>query len=167
VLHVVNYEASGAEAYEKMHSVAKRFANDTARTYWETNHRIRNHSEADFKDTIKHYESADVVVSSALHGCIVGVSMGLKVLAVSGDRKIDAFMHSVGLSEWLLDLNEVSKVEELLSKIDEQVTPTKRLKEIRHENEVVAETIKTFLGGINYISLGSMSTRTDVVKTRL
>jgi len=91
ILHVVNYTTVGADAYDVMYEAATVFAKETGRNYKETNNRIHSDSEKHLEKTLSLYKNANIILSSALHGCIIGVAMGLKVLAVSGDRKIDAF----------------------------------------------------------------------------
>ena len=141
LLHVVNYNIAGADTYERMCAAAKTFAKDTGRMYRQTNNRINKGSEKEMLETLLLYQKSDIVISSALHGCIIGVAMGLKVLAVSGDNKIDSFMEAVGLKDWVLDVSEVDLVPKRLAELQSQVVPTAMLKEIREKNEEVAENI--------------------------
>ena len=142
IIHVVNYEASGADAYETMHIAARRFAENTTRTYWETNHRIPNHSTEHMNVILEHYQNSDIVISSALHGCVIGVAMGLKVIAVSGDRKIDAFMAAIGLSDWVLDVSEASLLFDRLHDLELQSVPIDALQKIRRKNVEIARKIQ-------------------------
>lgn len=142
VMHIVNYEASGRETYEQMHLAAVTYAAKTGRSFYETNHRIPNHSEEHLQEIIRRYQDSDVVISSALHGCIIGAGMGLKVLAVSGDRKIDAFIQAVGLQEWVLDTSEVSLVAGKMEALRFQPGRLEVLNHIRQQNQGVAKKIQ-------------------------
>jgi polysaccharide pyruvyl transferase WcaK-like protein len=142
ILHIVNYEASGEETYEMMHIAARTFAEKTGRSFYETNHRIPDNSEEHMQAIIRRYQQSDIVISSALHGCIIGVSMGLKVLAVSGDRKIDAFMEAVGLKQWVLDISQASRVAGELEALTFQPNRIQALNEIRKKNQEVGKKIQ-------------------------
>jgi len=145
VLHVVNYSTAGVEAYEAMCSAGQKFAKNTTRVYRETNNLISKGSDEGLARTLSLYERSDVVLSSALHGCIIGVAMGLKVLAVSGDRKIEGFMESVGQQDRVLDVSKLKRLPELLNEIHLQDNLEPVLEDIRKENREVAGTIKSFL----------------------
>jgi polysaccharide pyruvyl transferase WcaK-like protein len=103
VLHVDNYTTVGARAFDRMDRTCRDFAARTNRPYRRTNNRIEPGREDELARVLNLYAQSDLVVSSALHGCIVAVAMGRPVLAVSGDRKIEAFMTAAGLGEWVLD----------------------------------------------------------------
>ena len=142
ILHVVNYTTAGADTYEVMSKEAKAFAKGTGRIYRETNNRISNDNDEQMNRIISRYQQSEIILSSALHGCIIGVAMGLKVLAVSGDRKIDAFMESVGLGDWVLDVNEVYLVPKRLKELELQYPPAINIESMRRENLNVAKTIQ-------------------------
>lgn len=141
LLHVVNYTTVGADTYGAMCASAKIFTEDTGRIYRETNNRINKGSEKEMLETLSLYQRSDIVISSALHGCIIAVAMGLKVLAVSGDHKIDSFMEAVGFKDWVLDVSEVDLLPKRLVKLQSQTIPTAMLLDIRKKNEEVAEII--------------------------
>lgn len=142
LVHVVNYSTVGAKHYKVMCQIAQDFAQQTGRVYRETNNRIAKITEAELSQVLLRYEKSDMVLSSGLHGCIIGVAMGLKVLAVSGDRKIDAFMESVGLKDWVLDPNETGVILQRLKDLKKQVNPNKVINHIRKENQNIAYQIK-------------------------
>jgi polysaccharide pyruvyl transferase WcaK-like protein len=48
----------------------------------------------------RHYQGADIVVSSRLHGLVLAAGMGAKVIAIAKDEKICSFMAQIGMSEW-------------------------------------------------------------------
>jgi len=141
LLQVVNYTTAGAETYEAMCSAAEMFVKKTGRVYRETNNLISKDSENKMAQILSRYENSDIVLSSALHGCIIGVAMGLKVLAVSGDRKIEAFMEAVNLKDWALDTSEVNLVQERLQEIESQIDPISILNNARRDNYDVAQKI--------------------------
>lgn len=142
LVHVVNYTTVGARRYKAMCAMAQKFTEKTGRVYRETNNRIPKDSEVELAQVLMRYEKSNVVLSSGLHGCIIGASMGLKVLAVSGDRKIDAFMSSIGLREWVLDPDEIELVSKRLDDLDQQVYPKEMIETIRIRNKGIAEKIK-------------------------
>lgn len=142
ILHVDNYTTAGKEAYDAMCVAAEDFATNNIIISRQTNNRITKNSEKELMNVLSLYEKSGYVISSALHGCIIGVVMGLKVLAVSGDRKIDAFMEAVGLKEWVLNVNEIEKIPECLEKLHFQINPELVLKDIRKKNLVVSKMIR-------------------------
>ncbi len=146
LLHVVNYTTAGAETYEVMRATAKTFTENIGGVYRETNNLISKGNEKELAEVLLRYKKSDIVISSALHGCIIGVAMGLKVLAVSGDRKIDAFMEDVGLKDWVLDVGEVDSVPERLQELQSQPRPTSLLNAIRRKNHDVARNILCIAG---------------------
>jgi hypothetical protein len=89
---------------------------------------------------------ADTVLSSALHGCVAGVAMGRKVLAVSGDRKIEAFMHAAGLGNWVIDASEVHRVPYRLRKLDAPPPAHDFIQRARRENAAVAKAVLALAG---------------------
>ena len=140
-LHVANYSTAGAEIYEAMRTTGEKYAESHGLVFRETNNRINKDSTEEMNRVLLTYQKSGIVLSSALHGCIIAVAMGLKVLAVSGDRKIEGFMHAAGLQDWLLDISEVDRMKELLEKLNSQITPVDTLAEIREKNHQVAQSI--------------------------
>jgi polysaccharide pyruvyl transferase WcaK-like protein len=51
------------------------------------------------------YRSADLILTSRLHGCIIGYAMNKRILAISNDFKIDEFMGLIGLSANVLSID--------------------------------------------------------------
>lgn len=142
ILHVDNYTTAGKEAYNAMCTAAENFAADNKIIYRQTNNRILKNSDTEMTQILSLYQNSEYVISSALHGCIIGVVMGLKVLAVSGDRKIDAFMEAVGLKEWVVDVSEIEMIPERLEKLHLQKNQELVLKDIRKKNLVVSKMIR-------------------------
>lgn len=141
ILHVVNYTTAGEEAYEAMCEAAKVFAKNTSIVYRETNNIISKGNEQQLAHILSLYETSGIIISSALHGCIIGVAMGLKVLAVSGDCKIDAFMELAGLKDWVLDTTQTDQLRQRLAEIKTQVHPRGLIKTFRQQNKDVAARI--------------------------
>ena len=71
-----------------------------------------------------------------------------KIIAVSGDRKIDAFMEAVGLGEWVLDSREAHRTTELLKKIEDQKLDVSLLENIRSKNSQIANQVNKILHDI-------------------
>ena len=147
LLHVVNYSTAGADVYEIMCTSAGQFAAEKGVTYRETNNRVRKNSTGEMDRVLSLYKGSGIVLSSALHGCILAVAMGLKVLAVSGDRKIEAFMEAVGLGEWVLDQKEVHLIPDRLERICSQAKPEATLNSIRQKNVAIADRIRSIMPG--------------------
>lgn len=108
VLHVASYEESKPEVYNAMRRCARRYAKDSGRRYCEVNNRIPNGSLPALEELIQQYVQADVVLSARLHGCVIALALGRKVLAVSNDLKIESFMRMVGLEQWVVDYSAVA-----------------------------------------------------------
>lgn len=145
LLHVDNYSSVGAAAYEKMDEFGKEFAVKTVRKYRKTNNRIHFGNEKELYDILNRYKEADFILSSALHGCILAVAMGKKIIAVSGDRKIDAFMTAAGLKDWVLNYDEVDKLPDFLQKLPGQQYTEKFTQNVRIENQLIAKEINKLL----------------------
>ena len=138
ILHCNNFTTAGVDVYAYMRAACMRFAADTDSPFEETNNRFEADRRRSLDKVLGRYERAGVVVSSALHGCIIGLAMGRPIIAVSGDHKIDSFMEAAGLDEWLLDLEDAERLPELLSAIGDQPDSTAFLERARAENRAVA-----------------------------
>src|SRR5258706_7547803 len=93
-------------------------------------------------DTVDQYAAADLVVSSRLHGCIIGLAMGCKVLAVSFDRKVNAFMEAAGLKEWVCEPTDLPSLDERLAALPGQTWPRQFIKSAIERNKGVAQRIR-------------------------
>ena len=142
LLHVDNYTTAGADVYEAMDAYGREFAKKTQRPYLRTNNRIRAGDKSELEATLNLYTRSDLIISSALHGCIIGLAMGRRVVAVSGDYKIESFMDAAGLSDWVCDINEIDSLPYYLSKLPDQRSTYKFLEWARNENRLVAEQVK-------------------------
>lgn len=120
VLHVDNYFVAGPDVFDVMDQTGRCFSQETGRVYRQANNRIEAGDEGAMAGKLSGYAQADIVLSSALHGCIIGVAMGRKVLAVSGDWKIESFMEVVGLADWVIDISEPNRIADGLRQLSEQ-----------------------------------------------
>jgi polysaccharide pyruvyl transferase WcaK-like protein len=141
-LHVVNCTNIGPDIYNAMYMASRDFARQSGRVYREVNNHITQGSEQELARILSIYRNSGIVISSALHGCIIAVAMGLKILAVSGDRKIEGFMKQVGLEDWVLDRHETKYIVEYLSQLEFQPSVEDKLREIRNKNEHVGQYLK-------------------------
>ena len=114
VLHVANYTTAGADVHDTMRAEARSFAERTSRPFRETNNLIEPGRRDQLDRTLGMYRDSDLIVSSGLHGCILGLAVGRPVVAVSGDRKLDSFMAAAGLSRWVLSQEETGRLGGLL-----------------------------------------------------
>lgn len=120
LLHVDNYTTVGSEAFDFMDELAQQYADETDRVYRRTNNRISSADDVQLRQRLELYETSELVISSALHGCIIGTALGKKVLAVSGDRKIDSFMHSIGLGDWVCSRDQLHRLPHMLQMLVNQ-----------------------------------------------
>ena len=141
LLHVDNYTTVGAEAFERMDREGRLFTTATGRPYRRTNNRLERVDDAALQQVLDLYRASDLVLSSALHGCIIALAMGRPVLAVSGDWKIEGFMDAMGLGKWVIDASDVQRVEELLPELPRQVVPWERMVAAVEKNRTVAADI--------------------------
>ncbi len=141
LLHVTNYSTATPETYEAMCVITEAYADGKNIVCRQTNNLISKGSEKELAEILCRYQLSGIVVSSALHGCIIAVAMGLKVIAVSGDWKIDAFMEAVGLKDWVLNYNEPHLLPQLLADIENQTATTTYLSSIKLANKEIAADI--------------------------
>jgi polysaccharide pyruvyl transferase WcaK-like protein len=146
LLHVDNYTTAGEDVYAAMDAYGREFARRTDRPYRATNNRITDASEAALAKTLNLYVRSDLVLSSALHGCIIAVAMGRRVLAVSGDYKMEAFMEMAGLSDWVFDIERVSEIPSALASLTRQAWPGEFVHQARAANQSVANSVLQIVG---------------------
>ncbi len=142
LLHVDHYDVVGSRVYETMAAMAQAFAARTGRAYRQTDNQIRDGDARELAERLERYVAADLVLTSRLHGCIIGLALGRKVMAVSGDRKLEAFMSEVGLASWVLDPKDVDHLPERLEALPSQPSVQDRLEMIRGANRSVAARIR-------------------------
>lgn len=145
LLHVDHFNNVGAEIYERMVAVSEKFAEQTGRSCRQTNNVISAGHKGELKKTLDLYIASDLVLTSRLHGCIISLALGRRVLAVSGDHKVEAFMRAAGLSEWVIDMEQLDTLPEKLDKLPIQKLPVKFIEEGRRRNRNMAEKIISML----------------------
>jgi len=145
LLHVDHHDNVGAEIYERMVTVSDAFAERTGRNYRQTNNLIPSGHNGHLKQTLDLYASADMILTSRLHGCIIGLAMGRRVLVVSGDRKVESFMNAAGLGESVIDLDRVDSLSARLLELPGQILPVEFMAEGRQQNRLVAEKLVALL----------------------
>jgi polysaccharide pyruvyl transferase WcaK-like protein len=147
LLHVDHLDNVGPELYERMLRTATAYAADTGRRHAQTNNLLPAGSEAALERILELYAGADLVLTSRLHGCIIALAMGRRVLAVSADHKVESFMDAAGLGEWVCGLDEGDRLPARLAELEEQVIPHRFVDEGRRLNREVADRVKALLGG--------------------
>ncbi|HMP81818.1 MAG TPA: polysaccharide pyruvyl transferase family protein [Verrucomicrobiota bacterium] len=145
LLHVDHYDNVGAEVYEKMVSVTEAFAQRTGRICCQTNNLIPAGHNGALQKSLALYAAADLIVTSRLHGCIIGLATGRRVLAVSGDHKVDSFMNAAGLGDWVCGLDDIESLPARLERLHEQRPPVEFIEEGRRQNRAVAERVIALL----------------------
>jgi polysaccharide pyruvyl transferase WcaK-like protein len=146
VLHADHYDVVGNDVYEIVNEAARSFAERTRRPFAGTDNQIEDGDEGALSEILKRYEKADIVVSSRLHGCIIGVAMGRRVIAVAGDRKVDSFMDAAGLADWVCQPDDLGNFRRRLDQIETQEPPRAFVERTRQGNLGVADRIKEMLG---------------------
>jgi polysaccharide pyruvyl transferase WcaK-like protein len=142
LVHALHYDSVGPEADGTIRAAAIGFAEDSGRSYHEIDNQIADGSAEALAATLRLYAEADLVLSSRLHGCIIGLAMGRKVLAVSGDHKVESFMRAARLSEWVCDLDDLQSVPARLAALEQQRTPRAFVARARRDNRSIAATIR-------------------------
>ena len=149
LLHVAHYDVVGPENYERMCVLARTFAQRTERAYRETNNRIQASRQVALQQVLDLYADTELVLSSRLHGCILALAMRRKVLAVSGDRKIESFMEAAGLADWVCDRDDIESLAGRLETLPEQRTPTAFIAQAVQDNRAVSNRVRALAGSIS------------------
>lgn len=146
VLHVDAWDNVGEANYETMEAVGKAYAAETGRPFHSINNLIPAGSEKALAGVLARYEQADVILAGRLHGCILGLAMGRRVLAVSGDHKLESFMRAAGLSDWVLDLSEISLLPQRLRELPGQRACDAFVEQTRREHRSIAGKVRALHG---------------------
>jgi hypothetical protein len=149
LLHVDHYDNVGPGIFEAMESMGQAFASATARAYRRTNNVIKAGNEAALQTTLALYAQSDVVLSSRLHGCILGLGHGCKVVAVSGDRKVESFMAAAGLSDWVIDPEQIADLPRLLEQAENQPGRAAFVQQVQQGNKAIAERVRRLLSALS------------------
>ena len=147
LLHVDAYDNVGPKIYEEMNLVGRKFAAQTRRPFREINNIISGGRQSALLNTLNLFAQADLVLSGRLHGCIIALAMGRKVLAVSGDRKIESFMQAAGLGEWVLDGRDIGSLFDRLQALPSQRTPCEFIEAAKKSNYAIAEMVRALIRG--------------------
>ncbi|MBC8144627.1 MAG: polysaccharide pyruvyl transferase family protein [bacterium] len=156
VLHVDALDNVGDDVYHAMETVARSFAVETSRPFNSINNMIPAGDARALSDTIAQYAAADLIVTGRLHGCIIGLAMGRKVMAVSGDWKIESFMRAAGLREWVCDLADTDALSDMLHRLPGQQSPDSFLQNARSANQAIASHIQA-IGGFERVAASTLS----------
>jgi hypothetical protein len=146
LLHVDHYDSVGPERYERMVDIARSDAARTGHGYRQTNNLIPAGHRGALRRTLDLYESADRVITSRLHGCILALALGRRVVAVSGDHKVESFMEAAGLGDWVCGLDDLSRLPDWLEALPEQRSPIEFVQQSRARNLAVAGRVRELLG---------------------
>jgi polysaccharide pyruvyl transferase WcaK-like protein len=144
LLHAAHAGIVDPETHQEICGILKELAGKSGRPYWETRNRIEPKAR-NLQLELDKYRNSDVVISSRLHGCIIAVGMGNKVIALSGDRKIDHFMDSAGLGEWVLEIDEIGRLPEMLAGLEKQESPGAFVDRVRQDHLTISEKIKSLI----------------------
>ena len=145
LLHVDAFDNVGEANYEAMEAFGQEFAAGTGRPFHSINNLIPAGSEKSLSAVLAHYKGADLILAGRLHGCIIGLAMGRKVLAVSGDHKVESFMQAAGLGEWVLDLCDVGSVPGKLRDLSGQPNPAEFIANTKAQHQQIAAQIGSLL----------------------
>ena len=145
LLYVDHYDLLGEENYQRVVSSAQAFASETGRPYRQINNLIPKSNKTALANSLNLYASSDLVLTSRLHGCIIGLAIGRPVLAISGDRKIESFMGAAGLSEWVCSPEDLGSLPEQLERLSTQVKPDAFLMQTRSDLRAVAAKVRSLI----------------------
>lgn len=138
LLHVDHYDNIGEEAFERITRMTEAFALRTGRSCRQTNNLIPAGQAHKLADVVRLYQNADLVVSSRLHGLILGLATGSQLLAISGDRKVESFMEAAGLGDWVCDLHDLDTLPDRMEALPAQPPAHEFLEKARRDNGKVA-----------------------------
>ncbi len=110
LLHVDTRGDVGEANYALMEACGRDCSARSGIQFQSMSNEIPAGSEKALMHAIDLYASSGLVMTARLHGCIIGLAMGRKVLAVSCDRKIESFMNAAGLASWVIDVNDVKEI---------------------------------------------------------
>lgn len=142
LLHSVHADIVPSEDQAKLRDLLKHHAAQHCLTYMETDNRVEQGNGKAMREVLALYGSASMVVSSRLHGCILGLAMGCKVLALVSDPKVEAFMCLAGMQRWIGKTHDEMRLGELLKSLDEQDHAAPLIERAHLANARVARTIR-------------------------
>lgn len=143
LLNVTHPDLLDAPTQLEIRTTCKDFAQSTERPVRQTQNRVRSGNAHSLCKLLKLYGASDLVVSSRLHGCVIALAMEKKVIAVSADSKIDSFMQAANLLDWVCHVDDVSRLEQLISAVSEQPSRAAFTDEVRRQNRAIADIVKS------------------------
>ena len=154
-----HYDVIGHRAWLRSTEITKTFCRETNRPYREFDNTIPGGRETqdDLELALGKYRSADLIVTSRLHGCIIGVAMGKRVLALSRDHKVDEFMKQADLSDWVCDPEDSEMFEARLQMLVAQPNRAYFVTETRRKNIAVAQAILSGMFATSFDPIGGTS----------
>lgn len=150
LLHVVHDRLVSGAVKEEMTSAAREMALRCGLCYHETDNMIPDGNERELTRLLDRYAEASIVVSSRLHGCVMGIGAGCRVLAVSGDLKIESFMSAAGLADWVLEGQDPGSISSNLKTVEEQPAAGPFLDSAMDGNLDLAERIRSMVPHLFY-----------------
>lgn len=147
LLYVDAYDNMGERSYQQTVALLQGFAGLSGRPYRQVNNCIKAGSNTELKGMLDTYRENDLVVSSRLHGCIIALALGKKVLAISGDRKVESFMARSGLGQWVVDAQNVQAIPDYLGRIEQQGSVQEFIDPSRQDNAFLGRKVELLLAG--------------------
>ncbi len=141
LLYVDAYDNMGERSYQQAVDLLQGFARLSGRPYRQVNNRIKAGSNTELKGMLDAYRESDLVISSRLHGCIIALTLGKKVLAISGDRKVESFMARAGLGQWVVDAANVQAIPECLNRVGQQGSAQAFIDTSRRDNALLGRKV--------------------------
>lgn len=92
-----------------------------------------------------YYENAKIIVTTRLHGAIIGLSLGKPVVAISKDTKLNSYFSDFGLDSYITD--NIDNLTEILEKTKTFPDISKVLNKIIARNAHMSDEIKTLTQG--------------------
>ena len=128
LLYVNHRGLVGKEKSKQIRGILQKYCSNNNLTYSEVNNIAKNPDE--IRDMMDEYISSKIIVTTRLHGYIIGRSVGKRVVAISNDYKIEGFADLIGdpvpleshtLTEEIL-LEEIDKCKQIdLEKLSQMI----------------------------------------------
>jgi hypothetical protein len=140
LIHSCHQNLLKPEEVNSIQKITGRLAHKLGLEEITTNRTIRGIPE--LYSWLDRYSCAYLTVSSSLHGCILSLTLGSKLIAISKDWKIEGFLQMVDLEEAICDIDEIEiKAEHI--KLQKNVSD--RIEKIKKENESFAKDVKALI----------------------
>lgn len=141
LLYADAYDNIGERAHARVVQALSAFAAATDRAYLQTDNTIEAGRTGELHALLDRYAAADIIVASRLHGCILAAALGRKLLAISGDRKVEAFMQQAGLHEWVAPAETLEALESNLWRLSDQPEVADFVARARTANHALAQSV--------------------------